>query len=58
MALSLSDAIDAYEKDILLDALKTTRGNRTKAASLLRTTERVINYKVRKHGIDCHRFRN
>jgi Nif-specific regulatory protein len=56
--LSLSDAVEAYEKDIILDALKTTRGNRTKAASLLRTTERVINYKVRKYEIDCTRFRN
>jgi Nif-specific regulatory protein len=56
--LSLADAVAAYEKDIILDALKTTRGNRTKAASLLRTTERVINYKVRKYGIDCQRFRN
>jgi Nif-specific regulatory protein len=56
--LSLSDAVAAYEKDIILDALKTTRGNRTKAASLLRTTERVINYKVKKYEIDCSRFRN
>jgi Nif-specific regulatory protein len=58
MTLSLSDAIAAYEKDLILDALKTTRGNRTKAASLLRTTERVINYKVKKYEIDCSRFRN
>src|SRR5262249_53436845 len=58
MTLSLSDALCAYEKDIILDALKTTRGNRTKAASLLRTTERVINYKVKKYEIDCRRFRN
>jgi Nif-specific regulatory protein len=56
--LSLSDAVEAYEKDIILDALKTTRGNRTKAASLLRTTERVINYKVKKYEIDCTRFKN
>jgi Nif-specific regulatory protein len=56
--LSLTDAVAVYEKDMLLDALKTTRGNRTKAASLLRTTERVINYKVRKYKINCTRFRN
>jgi Nif-specific regulatory protein len=57
-SLSLSDAIAAYEKDIVLDALKTTRGNRAKAARLLGTTERIINYKVRKYAIDCDRFRN
>ena len=45
-------------KDIVLDALKTTRGNRAKAARLLGTTERIINYKVRKYGIDSERFRN
>jgi Nif-specific regulatory protein len=56
--LSLSDAISAYEKDIVLDALKTTRGNRAKAARLLGTTERIINYKVRKYSIDCDRFRS
>ena len=56
--LSLSESVSAYEKDIVLDALKTTRGNRAKAARLLGTTERIINYKVRKYGIDSDRFRN
>jgi Nif-specific regulatory protein len=58
MRLSLAQAIAAYEKDIIQDALKTTRGNRAKAARLLNTTERIINYKVRKYAIDCERFRN
>src|SRR3989440_6210671 len=56
--LSLAEAIAAYEKDIVQDALKTTRGNCAKAARLLATTERIINYKVRKYGIDSKRFRN
>src|SRR5436190_12707750 len=56
--LSLSEAVTAFEKDIVQDALKTTRGNRAKAARLLGTTERIINYKVRKYGIDSERFRN
>src|SRR6266404_4168949 len=56
-SLSLSEAIAAYEKDIVQDALKTTRGNRAKAARLLSTTERIINYKVRKYAIDSERFR-
>lgn len=57
-SLSLSESVAAYEKDIVLDALKTTRGNRAKAARLLGTTERIINYKVRKYEIDSDRFRN
>ena len=43
--------------DLIQDALKTTRGNRAKAARLLDTTERILNYKVRGYGIDVRRFR-
>jgi Nif-specific regulatory protein len=56
--VSLRDAVGAYEKDLLQDALKTTRGNRAKAARLLDTTERIVNYKVRQHGIDARRFKS
>ena len=55
--ISLEESITSYEKDLIQDALKTTRGNRRKAARLLGSTERVINYKVKKYGIDCRRFR-
>src|SRR5207253_2807150 len=46
---SLSDSIEQYEKDLIVDALKSARGNRAKAARLLSTTERIIGYKVRKY---------
>jgi Nif-specific regulatory protein len=55
--LKLETAIEAYERDLIQDALKTTRGNRAKAAKLLDTTERIIGYKIKKFGIDCRRFR-
>jgi Nif-specific regulatory protein len=55
---SLSDALEAFEKDALQDALKSARGNRAKAARLLATTERIFNYRVRKYGIDWRRFKN
>jgi Nif-specific regulatory protein len=55
--LSLSTAIEAYEKDLIQDALKTARGNRARAAKLLDTTERILGYKVQKYAIDCQRFR-
>ncbi len=54
---SLREALDAHEKDLVLDALKSARGNRAKAARLLHTTERIVSYAVRKHGIDPGRFR-
>jgi Nif-specific regulatory protein len=56
--LSLTEAVDAYEKDLIQDALKTTRGNRSKAAKLLHSTERIVSYKVQKYRIDCRRFRS
>jgi Nif-specific regulatory protein len=55
--VSLRDAVAAFERDLIQDALKTTRGNRAKAARLLDTTERILNYKVRSHGIDVRRFK-
>ncbi len=55
--LSLEGAVEAYERDLIQDALKSTRGNRKKAADLLDSTERIVGYKVRKYGIDVDRFR-
>jgi Nif-specific regulatory protein len=55
--LSLEENVSSFEKDLIQDALKTTRGNRRKAARLLGATERIVNYKVKKYGIDCSRFR-
>jgi Nif-specific regulatory protein len=54
---SLTAAIEAYERDLIQDALKSSRGNRAKAAKLLDSTERIIGYKVKKYGIRCDRFR-
>jgi transcriptional regulator with AAA-type ATPase domain len=53
---SLDEALASYEKDLIVDALKTARGNRAKAARLLDSTERIIGYAVQKYDIDCSRF--
>jgi Nif-specific regulatory protein len=55
---SLDSSVAAYESDIIQDALKTTRGNRKRAAQLLDTTERIIGYKIKKYEIDCSRYRS
>jgi Nif-specific regulatory protein len=55
--VSLAEAVASYEKDLIQDVLKLTRGNRRKAARQLNTTERILNYKVKKNVIDCRRFR-
>ena len=54
---SLSSSLAAFEKDLIQDALKMARGNRAKAARLLQTTSRIVNYKIRRYRIDWRRFR-
>src|SRR5918992_5716429 len=49
---SLAEAVAAFESNLIQDALKTTGGNRARAARLLGTTERIIGYKIRRYGID------
>jgi Nif-specific regulatory protein len=53
----LETAVAALEKDLIQDALKTTRGNRAKAAKLLDTTERILCYKINKYNIEPQRFK-
>jgi Nif-specific regulatory protein len=55
---SLAQAVESYEKDLIVDALKTARGNRAKAARLLDSTERILGYKVLKYDIEPRRFRS
>ena len=55
--MSLDQAVESYEKELIMDALKTTRGNRARAARMLDTTERILGYKVQKYEVDCKRFR-
>jgi Nif-specific regulatory protein len=55
-ANSLTSAVAALEREMIIDALKTTHGNQARTAKILQVSERIINYKVRKYGIDCRRF--
>ena len=56
--VSLEQAVETFEQDLIKDALKTTRGNRSKAARLLETTERIFSYKIKRYGIDPRRFKD
>jgi len=53
----LASLIGTYERSLIVDALKDTRGNQSKAARLLGTTKRIMQYKVEKYGIDVERFK-
>lgn len=54
--LSLGDAVARFEKELLVDALIKAGGNMLKAARDLKSSYRIVNYKVKKYGIDPHRF--
>ena len=56
-AKSLEDAVANLEREMIVDALKTTRGNMAKAAELLQTTERKFSYKAKRHGVDYRQYR-
>jgi len=54
---SLEDAVANVERDMIVDALKTTRGNMAKAAQLVQTTERKFAYKAKRYGVDYREYR-
>ncbi len=54
---SLQEMLDNYEREILIDALKSARGNRAKAARNLGITERIIGLRVNKFNLDSRQFR-
>ena len=48
----LQSALDALEREMISDALKSTRGSLAKSARILGTTERLIGLRVKKYGIN------
>ena len=54
---NLKGRVDAYEKELVFEALKRAKGNQSGAARILGTSQRIVNYKIRKYGIDTGQFR-
>jgi Nif-specific regulatory protein len=54
--LSFGEAVGKFEQELLVDALKKSRGNMLQAARDLRVSYRIVNYKVKKYGLDVKRF--
>ena len=57
MRVTLESAVAAFERDMIQDTLKSTRGNIAKAAVMLDSTERILGYKIKKYGVDARRFK-
>ncbi len=55
--LSMEEAVNNLEREMIMDALKNTKGNIKKAAALVGTTERKFSYKAHKFGISYKDFR-
>jgi Nif-specific regulatory protein len=49
---SLKKAVETFEKELIVDALKHSKGNMRRAAKALDTTERIFGYKVKKYNIN------
>ena len=54
---TLEDAVAAVEQEMIIDALKHTRGKITHAAQMLGTTVRKFAYKAKRYGIDYRHYR-
>ncbi len=48
---TLPEAVANVEQEMIMEALKTTKGHQGKAAKLLGVTERILGYKIQKYGI-------
>jgi len=48
---SFEEAVETFERELLIDALKSSRGNMRQAAIALKTTERIFGYKVKSYNI-------
>jgi Nif-specific regulatory protein len=55
--MSLKESVSTYEKELIQDILKTTKGNKVKAARMLSSTERILGYKIKMYGIDSSRYK-
>jgi Nif-specific regulatory protein len=53
----MSSVVESQERKMIQGALEQTHGNQTKAALMLGTTKRIIQYKIKKLGIDYRSFR-
>lgn len=53
----LADVVDHYERQLVLQALRTAKGTQTHAAKLLGTTRRILKYKMDKWGIGQDEWR-
>ncbi len=55
--VSFTAAVENFERELIIDSLKKSKGNQTKAAQMLDTSLRIINYKIAKLNINPRLFK-
>jgi len=55
---TLESALNAFEREMIIEELKVTQGNLAQAARQLGLTERIMGLRVKKFGINPKRFRS
>ena len=56
-SLSLTAAVENFEKDLIIDGLKKNNGNQTKTSKYLETSLRIINYKIHQYNIEPKQYK-
>ncbi len=54
---SLQQKLDALEQEMIMEALKRTQGNMTRAAMQLGLSDRIMGLRIKKFNIDYRKFR-
>jgi Nif-specific regulatory protein len=55
---TLEERTEQFEREIIIDSMKASKGNISRSAKELGTTKRILGYKMSKYGIDYRLFRN
>ena len=55
---SLSETMEAVERELIIDTLKMCRGNKAKAARAMGITERIMGLRVEKYMIEPRRYKS
>jgi Nif-specific regulatory protein len=53
----LQTALDSLEREMIIEALRASGGNKAAAARALGMTERLMGIRVKKHGLEPRAFR-
>lgn len=54
---SLQEAVEALAREMIIDTLKTTKGNMVKAHTILKISYRILGLRIKKYGINVRDYR-